>query len=170
MRISDLLSCPWMISSQFFCIYLFFTWNLFFHMFSWMISLTLLCVFCLWFIICSAALVKSIVLTGDYLEMHLCLHHPKMTFSGDNDMFYGLFFFFSPSFQCRSCSLGFGVTDWTPDCILLLGSFHCSLTVFSSNFCFSFLIPYMKCSKPSIHYSRKRDSKKRNNKKWLILQ
>lgn len=61
-------------------------------------------------------------------------------------MFYGLVFvfFFSPSFQCRSCSLGFGVTDWTPDCILLLGSFHCSLTVFSSNFCFSFLIPYMK--------------------------
>lgn len=60
-------------------------------------------------------------------------------------MFYGVVVVvFLQASSVVHALLDLGVTDWIPDCILLLGSFHCSLTIFSSNFCFSFLIPYMK--------------------------
>lgn len=63
-------------------------------------------------------------------------------------MFYGVFCFFFFSLQASSVvhallDLGSLIGHLIVFCCLGL-SFHCSLTVFSSNFCFSFLIPYMK--------------------------
>lgn len=59
-RIGDFLSWTWMITSHFSCVYLFFTWSLFLPMFSWMIPLILMYVFCLWYIVCCPALLNEL--------------------------------------------------------------------------------------------------------------